>query len=65
MERDTTTTVMEAVNFTNITKRIVLGQDPSELIDFLNAFYSRKLNPKNEYHFEVAQDLIDLYITNN
>jgi len=64
MEKETTV-IMEAVNFTTITKKEVLKQDPSELIDLLNKYDKRSLNRNDERNFESAQDIIESYITMN
>lgn len=59
--------VLETVNFTNVTKKEIFGADPKQLITLLNKYDSRNtaLNPANEEHFEVAQDLVLMYITLN
>lgn len=64
--RQETVIPMETVLFTTITKRMVLQENPSRIIDFLNDIENRfRLNPRNEYHFEVAQELTELYINMN
>lgn len=58
-------TVLENVIFTKITKRSVIAEDPEKVIQVLNNHTPRTLNPANEYHFEIAQELLTLYIQLN
>lgn len=58
-------TILENVIFTDLTKRNVIAEDPSVVIDVLNDHTPRTLSRNNEYHFEVAQELLTLYLKMN
>ena len=62
-----TITILENVIFTDLIKREVIAEDPSVVIDLINKNCEpdRKLSRNNEYHFEVAQELLTLYIKLN
>ncbi len=59
--------ILENVIFTDITKRNVIAEDPTVVIDLLNktSESDRKLSRNNEYHFDIAQELLTLYLNMN
>lgn len=63
--KEETTDVMESINFAGITRKIVDNSNPKELIGILNFEGGRKLNANNPYHYEVAKELLVMYIQMN
>lgn len=57
--------ILENGIFTDLTKRNVIAEDPSKIIDVLNDHTPGTLSRNNEYHFEVAQELLTLYLKLN
>lgn len=64
---DTCVDTFETKLFTDLVKKKVISEDPGKIIDLLNTHSEadRKLSRNNEYHFEVAQELLTLYIKLN
>lgn len=57
-----TTDVMETVNFTDILKKRVYAEDPVKLVELVNKLPNERLDPRNDYHLDVAQEKVLMFI---